>query len=165
MSFETAAPGGFEGPEKVVEIELVNNIGPDNGRGLRNLSKEDWEGILHNVKCNILDSLSNEYVQSLWFWFCRHFDAYILSESSLFVYPYKCIIKTCGTIALLLVLPILRRSIRVSLSLFFLCFLEIEDGILMDCLQSKEFPVPSEADLSPPEHGPRSMLSWLFVDV
>ena len=50
MSFETAAPGGFEGPEKVVEIELVNNIGTDNGRGLRNPSQAGWEGFLRNVK-------------------------------------------------------------------------------------------------------------------
>lgn len=101
MSLELLTLSGFEGPEKVIEINLVPNIGPENNQGLRNLTEAEWTTILSAAHCNILCKKSNEY-----------FDAYILSESSLFVYPYKCIIKTCGTIALLLVLPILRRSIR-----------------------------------------------------
>ncbi|KAK8803199.1 hypothetical protein WA158_000893 [Blastocystis sp. Blastoise] len=103
MNFSSSitSNGGFEGPEKVIEINLAPHTGPENGKGLRNLSLEDWSTVLGAAKCTILCKESNEY-----------FDAYILSESSLFVYPYKCIIKTCGTIALLLVIPILRRYVR-----------------------------------------------------
>ncbi|KAI7880757.1 S-adenosylmethionine decarboxylase [Lichtheimia hyalospora FSU 10163] len=46
------------------------------------------------AKCSILGVISNDYM-----------DAYLLSESSMFIYPHKMIIKTCGTTTLLTALP------------------------------------------------------------
>jgi len=77
---------GFEGPEKKLEIRF--NIAK--GMGLRAVSQERWQEILDAVKCTIISCTKNEYI-----------DSYVLSESSLFVYPNKIMIKTCGTTTLL----------------------------------------------------------------
>ncbi|GAV60063.1 SAM_decarbox domain-containing protein [Cephalotus follicularis] len=87
---------GFEGYEKRLELSfsepgIFSDLG---GMGLRSLSKAELHEILEPAECTIVSSLSNEYV-----------DSYVLSESSLFVYPYKIIIKTCGTTKLLLSIP------------------------------------------------------------
>ncbi|KAK1363029.1 S-adenosylmethionine decarboxylase proenzyme [Heracleum sosnowskyi] len=99
---------GFEGYEKRLEIVFSDpGIFADPlGRGLRSLSKSQLDEILGPAECTIVDSLSNELV-----------DSYVLSESSLFVYPYKIIIKTCGTTKLLLSIPpILKLANAISLS-------------------------------------------------
>eukprot|EP01104_Vermistella_antarctica_P006304 TRINITY_DN17016_c1_g1_i1.p1 TRINITY_DN17016_c1_g1~~TRINITY_DN17016_c1_g1_i1.p1 ORF type:complete len:457 (+),score=120.71 TRINITY_DN17016_c1_g1_i1:542-1912(+) len=79
---------GFEGPEKKLEICFFDK--PSDPLGLRVVSQADWQSVLNLVKCTILSCTKN-----------AHFDAYVLSESSLFVYPYKVILKTCGTTTLL----------------------------------------------------------------
>lgn len=87
---------GFEGYEKRLEIVFSDpGIFADPlGKGLRSLTKNQLDEILEPAECTIVSSLSNELV-----------DSYVLSESSLFVYPYKIIIKTCGTTKLLLSIP------------------------------------------------------------
>ncbi|KAJ8774918.1 hypothetical protein K2173_019922 [Erythroxylum novogranatense] len=99
---------GFEGYEKRLEISFTESgiFADPRGLGLRALSKDELDEILNPAQCTIVDSLSNDEV-----------DSYVLSESSLFVYPYKIIIKTCGTTKLLLSIPaILKLADSLSLS-------------------------------------------------
>lgn len=86
---------GFEGYEKRLEITFFELGMSDGPRcGLRSLSKDQLDEILTPAACTIVSSLANDEV-----------DSYVLSESSLFVYSYKIIIKTCGTTKLLLSIP------------------------------------------------------------
>ncbi|GFZ18985.1 hypothetical protein Acr_27g0007240 [Actinidia rufa] len=99
---------GFEGYEKRLEISFFEPgiFADPGGRGLRSLSKAQLDEFLDLAQCTIVSSLSNDEV-----------DSYVLSESSLFVYPYKIIIKTCGTTKLLLSIPsILKFAEMLSLS-------------------------------------------------
>ncbi|XP_022776651.1 S-adenosylmethionine decarboxylase proenzyme-like [Durio zibethinus] len=100
---------GFEGYEKRLEISFFEPgifFDPE-GKGLRSLSKAQLDEILGPAECTIVSSLSN-----------KHVDSYVLSESSLFVYPYKIIIKTCGTTKLLLAIPpILKLAVSLSLAI------------------------------------------------
>lgn len=104
------SPIGFEGFEKRLEItfsEAPIFVDPQ-GRGLRALTRSQLDSILEPAKCTIVDQLSNS-----------EFDSYVLSESSLFVYPLKIILKTCGTTKLLLSIPpILELANSLSLSVF-----------------------------------------------
>ncbi|CAJ0903008.1 320_t:CDS:2 [Entrophospora sp. SA101] len=96
--------GIFEGPEKLLELwfypispNIEKNHNNENGTsklGLRTVPKEVWDEVLEIVKCHIISVIENEYI-----------DAYLLSESSLFIYPHKLILKTCGTTMLLSALP------------------------------------------------------------
>ncbi|KAK7412621.1 hypothetical protein VNO78_04127 [Psophocarpus tetragonolobus] len=78
---------GFEGFEKRLELHFFG----DDPMGLRKLDFfECIEQTLEAVQCTVVSAVGNAYL-----------DAYVLSESSLFVYPKKIIIKTCGTTQLL----------------------------------------------------------------
>merc|ERR1719440_1686926 len=83
----------FEGPEKKLEVFFTPPASGDVS-GLRHFPPSVWSDVLADARCSILHTRGNEA-----------FDAHLLSESSLFVYPHKLILKTCGTTTLLLVLP------------------------------------------------------------
>ena len=104
------SPIGFEGFEKRLEItfdELPIFKDPQ-GLGLRALTRAQLDSILEPACCTIVSQLSN-----------TEFDSYVLSESSLFVYPLKIILKTCGTTKLLLSInPILELAESLSFSVF-----------------------------------------------
>lgn len=74
----------FEGSEKKVEI-----ITDPEGGSLRALGKIFWSDVVAKARAEIIDTLSNE-----------HCDAYLLSESSLFVWHDRFLMLTCGTTTL-----------------------------------------------------------------
>ncbi|KAK9478734.1 S-adenosylmethionine decarboxylase [Lipomyces japonicus] len=88
----------FEGPEKLLEVWLA----PDrfslpsfmSADGLKAVPRKDWEDMLDLVHCKVLSVIGTDEM-----------DAYLLSESSMFVFPHKLILKTCGTTTLLAGLP------------------------------------------------------------
>lgn len=83
---------GFEGPEKRLQIDFCfKNKASSNSKGFRSLNKDEWQSkVLDHAKCRVISLTQN-----------KHFDAYLLSESSLFVYPTRVMLKTCGTTTLL----------------------------------------------------------------
>ncbi|KAL8658709.1 MAG: hypothetical protein Q9226_000823 [Calogaya cf. arnoldii] len=88
----------FEGPEKLLEVwfsaspqSLPKASAPG---GLKMVPSEVWKDMLDLVNCKVLSVVESEEV-----------DAYLLSESSMFVFPHKLILKTCGTTTLLSGLP------------------------------------------------------------
>jgi len=82
----------FEGPEKKLEVFLTTSA--SDAEGLRQFGQSTWSELLVAASCSILHCKAN-----------NQFDAYLLSESSMFVFANKVILKTCGTTGLLLVLP------------------------------------------------------------
>lgn len=88
LSVNLDSTEAFEGPEKLLEIWFYPDAGsiPDANKSLRSISHDDWSAILDLVNCKILSIKSSD-----------HLDAFLLSESSLFVYDHKLILKTCGT--------------------------------------------------------------------
>ncbi|XP_015523420.2 S-adenosylmethionine decarboxylase proenzyme isoform X2 [Neodiprion pinetum] len=77
----------FEGVEKLLEIWFTSTEdGSDKQRDLRNIPRQKWENLLKIVRCEIISFCQNDQV-----------DAYVLSESSMFVSKRRLILKTCGT--------------------------------------------------------------------
>ncbi|OVA20108.1 S-adenosylmethionine decarboxylase [Macleaya cordata] len=100
------AVSGFEGFEKRLELQFSGDDPTTINIGLRRLDFELLEEILDAVQCTVVSAVGN-----------RYFDAYVLSESSLFVYPTKIIIKTCGTTQLLKSVPLLlSRAMEMGLT-------------------------------------------------
>ncbi|KAL9622499.1 MAG: hypothetical protein Q9160_003175 [Pyrenula sp. 1 TL-2023] len=98
VTLDLDSSNAFEGPEKLLEVwfspspqALTNCSEP---AGLKAVPAEIWKTMLDLVSCKVLSIIESEDV-----------DAYLLSESSMFVFPHKLILKTCGTTTLLCGLP------------------------------------------------------------
>ncbi|CAE6109387.1 unnamed protein product [Arabidopsis arenosa] len=103
------AVSGFEGFEKRLELRFFDDDKPitNNPMGLRLIDFESLDQVLNEVQCTVVSAVAN-----------RCFDAYVLSESSLFVYPTKIIIKTCGTTQLLKsIRPLIHLARNLGLTL------------------------------------------------
>ncbi|KAI9292654.1 S-adenosylmethionine decarboxylase [Neoconidiobolus thromboides FSU 785] len=93
IPIETYDFHGFEGPEKLLEIWFLPQA-KEGDEGLKKVGLEDWIAMLKLVNCEILNIVQNEQV-----------DSYLLSESSMFIYNHKIVLKTCGTTTLLHSIP------------------------------------------------------------
>jgi len=76
----TTEPSFFEGTEKKVEL-IVDRSLPS----LRDLGPEFWHGVVARARAEVLSRLEGPRC-----------DAYLLSESSLFVFDHKIVMITCG---------------------------------------------------------------------
>jgi len=79
----------FEGVEKLLEVWFTRDCKEIHDEGtldLRRIPRREIENMLEIVKCEVISSMSNDYL-----------DSYVLSESSLFVSKERFILKTCGT--------------------------------------------------------------------
>lgn len=83
----------FEGSEKRIEVDFDFGHATPAG-GLRALTRAQLDELMTLAACTIVSTKST-----------AEFDSYVLSESSLFVYPTKYILKTCGTTKLLCSVP------------------------------------------------------------
>jgi len=89
MPSHDASLGHFEGQEKRLQLQTIGG-----SSGLRTVGRDEWSHILAGARCTILSMQTNSLC-----------DAFVLSESSLFVYDDGLMIKTCGTTSLLHILP------------------------------------------------------------
>lgn len=88
----------FEGTEKLLEVWFSSDSeSPD----LRDVKQEEWEKLLRIVRCEIISKTSN-----------ADMDAYVLSESSMFVTKSRFILKTCGRTTLLLAVEPLIQLVK-----------------------------------------------------
>jgi len=85
----TAYTQPFKGPEKKLEIILFS---PQ--PGLRSNIDDRWNRVVQSSLSKIVNKISNEYL-----------DAYLLSESSLFVWEDRILMITCGQTTLVKALP------------------------------------------------------------
>lgn len=70
----------FEGPEKKVELVVAPG-----GPSLRDLGEQTWRRVVERAHAFVISTISNAAC-----------DAYLLSESSLFVYDDRAVLITCG---------------------------------------------------------------------
>jgi S-adenosylmethionine decarboxylase len=98
LSISSTTNSSCIGPEKLLEVwfgpAADNLLGGTEPLGLKAVPTEIWKDMLDLVNCKVLSVVESDDV-----------DAYLLSESSMFVWRHKLILKTCGTTTLLSGLP------------------------------------------------------------
>lgn len=94
---------GFEGPEKKLELILSE---PD--PQLRSNKDGRWNTVVHASGAEIVSRISSQSM-----------DAYLLSESSLFVWDDRVLMITCGKTTLVKAVPELIRTIKSDRIAFF----------------------------------------------
>ncbi|KEF63626.1 adenosylmethionine decarboxylase [Exophiala aquamarina CBS 119918] len=98
VALDLDSSNAFEGPEKLLEVwfsPAAHDLqGCSQPCGLKAVPAGIWKSMLDLVNCKVLSIIESDDV-----------DAYLLSESSMFVFPHKLILKTCGTTTLLCGLP------------------------------------------------------------
>ncbi|EAA14565.4 AGAP009619-PA [Anopheles gambiae str. PEST] len=100
----------FEGVEKLLEIWFEPSTACKNA-DLRKIPRPMWDALLKTVRCEIISFTRNDQI-----------DAYVLSESSMFVSKRRWILKTCGTTTPLQCFePLLRLAAEIA------GYTEIED--------------------------------------
>ncbi|KAF8135513.1 S-adenosylmethionine decarboxylase [Boletus edulis] len=121
----------FEGPEKLLEVWFAPSAAsvqathsPDGRVGLRKIPRRVWEDMLDIVKCKVLSVIEGDQT-----------DAYLLSESSLFVFAHRIILKTCGTTLNLLGLPRILDIARnhASFPSVYQCFYSRKSFMFPEC--------------------------------
>ncbi len=95
----------YEGPEKKLEIILSSPL-----PGLRSDADGRWESVVKASRAEIISKVSTDFM-----------DAYLLSESSLFVWENRILLITCGKTAPVNALPLL-LAIAGKDTVAFLCY-------------------------------------------
>ena len=95
MGAPMESPSFFEGPEKKLEVVVTPDFPP-----LRSLGDAAWRCVVEAAGAKVVSVLRTE-----------HCDAYLLSESSLFVFDDWFVLITCGRTTLVDAVPELLQSI------------------------------------------------------
>jgi len=99
----SGSPGEFfEGVEKLLEVWFTTQSGNTENCDLRRIPRDQLEKMLRKVKCEIMSACHNAQL-----------DAYVLSESSMFVSKRRFILKTCGRTTPLECLLDLNKLVKV----------------------------------------------------
>jgi len=91
----------FEGVEKLLEVWFTRQDGKIQNCDLRRITRDKWQGMLKIVRCEIISLTRSDAI-----------DAYVLSESSLFVSKRRMVLKTCGSTTPLLCLKSLLSLVQ-----------------------------------------------------
>lgn len=81
-----SSSGYFEGVEKLLEIWFKHDDPANKTADLRKIPRNKLEALMEIVRCEIISFVNNDQI-----------DAYVLSESSMFISKRRFILKTCGT--------------------------------------------------------------------